>query len=313
MSFEQVEEILQRVGQISVSGSTVWRQTQKWGGCLAELELEGRERAGAVSSVPDQWGQEMGQDVRLGASMDGTMIHVRGEGWKEVKVGCVFKVETQEEADSQTGEQVEIGHARQNSYISHLGGPDAFGESLWAEAQRRSWGNASATQVIGDGAAWIWNLTATHFYKSQQVVDWYHAVEHLAAVARLLYGEGTPAARRFFKGWETTLYQGHAERLAAKLNILAEQQPNIADELRREAGYFANNHRRMKYLELRSEGWVIGSGMVESAGKQLKARMAGPGMQWSRSGAENMLPVRTAIMSSRFDELWQQVHNSPPI
>ena len=270
---------MKRVGQMSVSGSTVWRQTQKWGGRFEKLEAEARDRASVVGGLPDQSGPERGQEVRLGASLDGTLVHIREEGWKEVKVGCVFEVETKEEVDSQTGEQVEVGHAGHNSYVSHLGGPESFGESLWAEAQRRRWGQASATQVIGDGAAWIWNLTMTHFYTSQQVVDWYHALEHLAAVARALHGEGTPAARRFYTRWETILYQGHAERLAAKLNVLAEQQPHIADELRREAGYFANNHRRMRYLELRTEGWVIGSGTVESAGKQLKARLAGPGIQ----------------------------------
>jgi hypothetical protein len=62
---------------------------------------------------------------------------------------------------------------------------------------------------------------------------------------------------------------------------------------------------------MREEGWAIGSGMVESAGKQFKARFTGPGMHWSRPGAENLLPIRAAIMSDRFDELWEQVYNLP--
>jgi hypothetical protein len=67
----------------------------------------------------------------------------------------------------------------------------------------------------------------------------------------------------------------------------------------------------MNYLELRSDDWIIGSGMVESGGKQFKARFCGSGMRWSRSGAENLLPIRTAILSRRFDQRWQKVYNSP--
>jgi hypothetical protein len=68
----------------------------------------------------------------------------------------------------------------------------------------------------------------------------------------------------------------------------------------------------MNYQDMREEGWVIGSGMVESGAKQFKARMAGPGMRWSRSGAENLIPIRKAILSDRFDDLWRQAYNSPP-
>ena len=93
VSFSHVEEIMQRVGQMSVSGSTVWRQTQKWGRRFEELEAEARDRASVVGGLPDQSGPERGQEVRLGASLDGTLVHIREEGWKEVKVGCVCERE----------------------------------------------------------------------------------------------------------------------------------------------------------------------------------------------------------------------------
>ena len=67
----------------------------------------------------------------------------------------------------------------------------------------------------------------------------------------------------------------------------------------------------MNYLEMRGEGWVIGSGMVESAAKQFKARFKGPGMCWSRDGAEGLLPVRSAVMSGRFEQLWQKAYRPP--
>ena len=64
-------------------------------------------------------------------------------------------------------------------------------------------------------------------------------------------------------------------------------------------------------LKMREAEWPIASGTVESGAKQFKARFCGPGMRWSRQGAENLLPIRAAILSQRFDELWTRVYNSP--
>ena len=135
---------------------------------------------------------------------------------------------------------------------------------------------------------------------------------HLWSAADNLYGVGMPETQRWFRKWETPLYQGQAQRVAEMLNTLAAERPAVADVLRKEAGYFANNHRRMNYLEMREEGWLIGSGMVESGGKQFKARFSGPGMHWSRTGAERLLPVRAAILSDHFNASWQLAYHSPP-
>jgi hypothetical protein len=172
--------------------------------------------------------------------------------------------------------------------------------------------DAEDSLILGDGATWIWNLVSEHFYTSHQLVDWYHASEHLANAAKVLYGEGTPAAQRWYRRWETKLYQGHVDQLVEVLKHQTAQPAQKAEVLRKEAGYFHKNRKRMNYLEMRSEGYPIGSGMVESAAKQYKARFCGPGMRWSRKGAEQLLPVRTAILSSRFDKMWRLVYNSPP-
>ena len=100
--------------------------------------------------------------------------------------------------------------------------------------------------------------------------------------------------------------------MAQALKHQAAQQPHKAEALHKERGYFHDNRKRMNYLDLRSEGYPIGSGMVESAAKQYKAHFCGPGMRWSRKGAERLLPVRTAILSSRFDKMRRLAYNSPP-
>jgi hypothetical protein len=244
--------------------------------------------------------------------MDGMMVHVRQEGWKELKVGAVFDIEVRLGKDEQTHEPVPMAHAIRNSYVAHLGGPEVFGEMVFAEARRRDWEQAQDTQVVADGAVWIWNQADLHFGRSRQLVDWYHADQHLAAAAKLFKGEGTPACQLWFNRRETALYQGHAERIAGELELAANELPNVADGLRREAGYFREHQHRMNYLEMREEEFVIGSGMVEGGAKQYQARLCGPGMRWSRAGAERIVPIRTAIQSGRFADVWQQVYNSPP-
>jgi len=111
---------------------------------------------------------------------------------------------------------------------------------------------------------------------------------------------------------ETPLYQGHANKVAGKLRGLAKRNPSKSEILLKEANYFKNNYKRMQYMETREDGFPIGSGMVESAAKQYKARFAGAGMRWSRTGVTRLLPVRTAILSKRFDMLWTLAYNSPP-
>lgn len=311
VDYETAEEILEKVGQIVVSDSSVWRQAQEWGKSFQAIAEAERIRCHVL---PGRWGRScrgVEPKGRMGVAMDGSMIHIRDEGWKELKVGSLFDVEVRPTLDRETGERVELAHAVNNSYVAHLGGPERLGQMAWAEAQRRGWEQAADTEVLGDGAPWIWNLAADHFYDSHQVVDWYHATEHLAKAARLLKGQGTLAATRWFNAQKTALFEGHAARIAQQLMAAAQSCPSVAEELEKEAGYFRKNQRRMNYQEMREEGWAIGSGMVESAAKQFKARFAGPGMRWSRDGAEKLIPVRAAIMSKRFDELWEVVYNSP--
>ena len=311
-SYEKAEAVLQRVGHLSVSDSNVWRRVQGWGEKFKEVEDTRRERANALPGLNDMYRGVSETDERMGVSMDGGMVHIRDEGWKELKVGCVFELEVRPTWDKETKEWVELAHAVDNSYVAHLGGPELFGQMVWAEARARGWEQAMDTQVVGDGAPWIWNLAGEHFYDSRQVVDWYHATEHLGVAARLLHGEGSAAAKRWYKRAETRLYQGHAERIAVGLSEAAADRPEVVDDLLTQAGYFIKNKRRMQYLEMREDEFVIGSGMVESGCKQFKGRFCGPGMRWSRAGIERLIPIRGAIMGDRFDTMWQQVYcNSP--
>lgn len=312
-SFRLVSEILQRIGQLHISDSSVWRCVQEAGSRFQAVEAQERTRA---TALPEQWdppSRAAVSDQRMGVAMDGAMVHIRDEGWKEVKFGVVFDVTMKPTQDKASGEMIDLAHAVNNRYAAHLGDAEGVGEKTWALARRCGWEQAQDTVVLGDGADWIWNQAALHFGCSHQVLDWYHAKEHLVAAARLLKPEGTAAFTRWLNNRETQLYQGHALKIAHELEQAAPQDATNADKLVTAAGYFRNHHKRMNYIEMREENWPIGSGVVESGAKQFKARFSGPGMRWSRTGAENLLPIRAAVLSARFDHMWATAQNSPQV
>ena len=311
LSYEETCEALGELGQIEISANSIWRLAQRWGEALKQVEQQEDQQANGLAEEPLSREEKQQMDQRLGVSMDGTMINIREEGWKELKAGCFFEVEQKPNFDPETKEWVEQAHAQNTTYVSHLGGPEVFGEKMWTEGKRRCWHQAVDTEAVGDGAPWIWNLVETYFYDAHQIVDWYHAVEHLANAAQLSFGNQPDKATAWRKKQETPLFQGHADRVSQAISQLAEQNPTTSEDLSKQAGYFSNQHHRMYYLEMRAEGWLIGSGAIESGGKRFKDRFTRSGARWSRAGAENLLPVRTAIMSKRFDERWRLVYNSP--
>lgn len=312
-SFVYAEEEMQRIGHLDVSDSSIWRRKESWGKRFQAVEETRRVQANTVGGAEAFEARIVGSDKRLGVSMDGTMVHIRQEGWKELKVGCCFEIGVSPTRVRETGDWERLAHARDNRYVGHLGGPRVFGEKLWSVAKARKWQAACDRQVIGDGAPWIWNEAQEHFYDAQQVLDWYHATEHLANIATLLLGEETPAAKRWYRVASTMLYQGHAEAIAQQVSEAAASHPEAqATELCKEAGYLLTHKRRMHYQELREDQYVIGSGMVESACKQFKARFCGPGMRWNRSGIERLIPIRAAVMGGDFESTWRSACNSPP-
>ncbi len=308
-----VQAVLDQVGQIGLSASTAWRKVQQYGARAQALEAVQRRAANAVPSRRDPIAGTARQGPRQGMALDGGMVRMREEGWKELKLACHFQVGVRWERDPRTRDWDQFGHAQQQRYVAYLGGPEEFGQAAYTLAYQQGWTRAADTLVLGDGAVWIWNQAKEHFFDSLQAVDWYHADEHLAAAGQLLCGEGTPEAEVWRHTHQGTLYEGHAAHIAEELQAAAERErqrdPKRAEELQTAAGYFQENHRRMQYQELREELWPIGSGMIESGAKQYKDRFAGSGMSWSRPGLNALLPFRSAVMSggSVFDALWQAV------
>lgn len=307
-SYEDGERVLERIGHLIMSDSTVWRRVKKWGASFEAVSNEAEEKANALPKRGEATPVAPPEQRRVGAALDGAMVHIRDEGWKELKIGCLFDIEPQQVLDPETQEWRSQGQAVNTTYLAHLGAPEPLGRLLWSEAHARHWERASETQVVGDGAVWIWNLADEYLAPQHKTVDWYHATQHLHAAAQLIHPEHQNSTTRWYNAAETLLYQGHAQQIASMITQRAQTLTAHQDELLAQATYFENNKLRMQYMQLREDGFLIGSGVVESGAKQFKARFTGPGMRWSRHGLNRLLPIRSAVLSDTFDTLWPTVY-----
>jgi hypothetical protein len=292
-SYRQAEEVFARIGHRQIPRMSLWRRTQAHGERMKTHIEHQQEMVAPERVVLPAAGQD--HTHLKGISMDGGMLNIRDEGWKEFKVGAVFDVMAQSAADPQTGEALEQPRATNIGYAAVLGEVEKFAPALWRLAVEQDVPCAARSSVTADGAAWIWNLAADYFPDSVQIVDWYHADEHLAAAAHALYPADDERAAAWRQQMHKPLFLGQAWYIAQTL-----EQAGLEEH----ALYFRTHQRRMQYQEFREEGYPIGSGTVESGIKQFKLRLTGPGMRWSRAGAERMLVIRSAVLADAFDDLW---------
>ncbi len=293
LPYEQAAQVFERIGGRPLPASSIWRQTQVYGERLKRHAEQAQDTVRMERTVLPPAGLDHAQCQAI--SMDGGKVHLREEGWKEFKVGTVFEVAHRPEPDPVTAEVVEQAYGVAMSYQAVIGSAEELGPPLWALAVRRGVPKAADSVVVGDGADWIWNLAGAYFPDSVQIVDWYHACDHLHQAATVLHPEDALAAERWYHQRQTDLFQGHVHPITLWL-----EDKGLAGQAR----YFHQHQRRMRYQEFREEGYPIGSGTVESGIKQFKVRLTGPGMRWSRAGAQRMLTIRTAVLDQTFDQLW---------
>src|SRR5262245_4180772 len=144
-----------------------------------------------------------------GVSLDGGMVNIRGEGWKEVKVDAVYDVVLHLERDERTGEYADFPHAQSIAYTAVLGDVEQFSPALWALAVAHEVPTAQQSSVTADGAEWIWNVAADYFPDSAQIVDWFHACQHLSDAAQALFPDQPTQADTWFKAYQDDLFLGN--------------------------------------------------------------------------------------------------------
>lgn len=298
LPYEQCEQVLARIGERYVSASSIWRQSQHYGEQMQnEVQRQRQQVRVERIQLPDA---RHDHDQRKAVSMDGGMVNIRGQGWRELKVGAVFDVETRLERNPQTRQLDKMAHGVNVGYTAVLGTKDAFKPALWALAVQHELPTARNRSVVADGAVWIWDVAEDICPDGQQVLDWFHAVAHLSEAAHALYPNPGDVVKcqRWLKTYKDHLYMGHIHKIMTVLNKRG--LPHLAT-------YFERHQRRMQYLEFREQGLPIGSGTVESGVKQFKQRLSGTGMRWNQDNADRMVVIRSVNLSNDFDDLWNKI------
>jgi hypothetical protein len=216
--------------------------------------------------------------------MDGVMAHVDGV-WREVKLGVCYE---------RAGER----SPTRASYYATLCSSHEFGQRMRTLGWLAGEPKCRQVAVVADGSDWIWQEASKHFTQRVQVLDFYHASEHLWSVANARFGEGSAAAQEWITQQKGRLLENAVTEVIADIQ---DWRPNtVASETikRKELAYLKNHAHRMQYQTYRDAGFHIGSGVMESSCRWVvQQRMKGAGMRWSLQGAEQMLQLRTAWCS----------------
>ncbi len=278
---------------IQVSHTTLHQKVRQWS--------EGEEVTAYVDDQPLETG------ARRYVSCDGCYTN-SPDGWKEVKVGSVSKDYPHTNATSVL--KVRPGSPR---YVASINCAADFGKHLSALAtqmgiyQDEKKIDTEEVVVIGDGAAWIWNLADEHFPGATEIVDYMHAKTHVYDIAKQALGEDNPeAVETWVRATEPPLYNGETEKVVARIRDLLKQNPAIEDRIETEVGYFQKHRHRMQYRALNEKGYQIGSGVIESACKHVVAeRCKQAGMRWTQPGINAILFWRCLLKNDAADTYWE--------
>jgi len=220
---------------------------------------------------------------------------------REVKSGCVFTQTTCDE------EGFPIRDPDSTTYTGAIEAAEEFGKRIYLEAWNGGSSRAGMLVVMGDGAEWIWNLADQHFPGAVQIVDQYHARQHLWDLARRLHPNDEAKQKAWMKVHQQRLLdQGKIEKLVARLRSTVSPNPEAAERIRIEADYFKRNAERMRYPEFRRQHLFVGSGVIEAGCKTvIGSRLKQSGMFWTVRGANAIIALRCCYLNGRFEDYWE--------
>jgi hypothetical protein len=192
------------------------------------------------------------------------------------------------------------------------GGVEALREQLFAEAQRHGLAQAAKVLIVADGAMWIWNLSGDRFAQAEQRLDFYHASQHLWAVANALHADNPAAARQWVEPLLKKLKRGRATALLNDLRTVAKRlRRNKRQAVEAEISYLETHQQRMDYAAARRAGEPQGSGAIESTCRQYQCRFKRPGQFWSCAGDEGLMCLETFWRNNRWHLLFPHIQGDP--
>jgi len=309
--FDHGREQMKVLAGLEVTTKAVERTAEAIGGDIAQRQQQEIQRAVQLDlpivvgePIPILYVQMDGTGVPVvkketearKGKLDGQPAHTR-----EAKLGCVF---TQTAWDK---EGYPIRDPDSTTYTGAIETAVEFGKRLYLEAWKRGWSRAEKKVVMGDGAEWIWNLAEIHFPGAVQIVDLYHARQHLWELARKLYPNDDVSQKAWIQAHQKRLLdKGKIEKLVIAIRSIHSANPEVADKIRAEAEYFERNAERMRYPAFRRQHLFVGSGVIEAGCKKvIGSRLKQSGMFWTVRGANAILALRCCHLNGRFEDYWE--------
>lgn len=309
-SFEEGGQLLRELAGIEVSAKHVERAAESLGREVAQDEK--------LVVEPEQRHDKVASTLYLGA--DGTGIPMRSsevegrEGkqpdgsskTREVKLATVWSAEGRDEEGMPVRDQGSVSYSAAIESAATRDTdktPSEFAQRVEREAHRRSFDSAQRRVVVGDGAAWIWNLAGEYFPRTIQIVDLFHAKEKLSEAAKSIYGAESEYGQNWCQERQQELEAGN---IAATLEALRVHAPTD-EQARKGVEYLQHNRERMNYARFRAEGLCISSGVLEAGCKTaIGMRCKRAGMHWTVGGANAIIALRCCHLSNRFQGFWQR-------
>ena len=307
LSFEKSSTLLRELADLKVIPKQVERHAEALGGAIArdERDIIEPEPPGAPTlylgldgtGIPVRKSETEG---RAGKQPDGSART------REVKLATIWSAESR---DTEGRPVRDAGSVTFNAAIESIATRDTdtepapFAKRVLREMERRDFFAVDRRVVLGDGALWIWNFAAEHVPDAIQIVDIFHAKQHVFDVAKALYGKGSDLAAQWGKARRDELDQGRLDLVLAALR----KHASHCDVAARNIEYFQNNRARMDYPRFREQGLCVSTGVVEGGCKSLiGGRLKRGGMHWSVSGANSIIALRCSVQSNRFDDYWER-------
>lgn len=299
-------DLLSRLARVEVSKKEAQRITLAVGEWLEQRVKQQVEKVfrphakvgHIVKCQPEAVGaQRCERGKTLYVLMDGVMTPMKDGSFREAKVGCSFLVDHRVDPHQPDKErQVQEIH-----YTHSLDDAQAFGRTHYTTTAAAGLTQVPRVVSLADGAHWIWNQVDIHYPGSIQILDWYHALEHLWTVGKecLLPAHSEAEVSAWVKHVETWMWQGQTEAVIRAVKALPAQDEQARECRRLTVEYYRQNQERMHYDRYRAQGFHIGSGTIESGCKQVvSARIKGAGMRWSEAGARAIGKLRAALLST---------------
>ena len=305
VSFEEGSHLLSELAGVKVNAKQIERTAEALGKEIAGDERSHVEPDGQFAStlylgvdgtgVPVRQSELLG---RKGKQADGSAKT------REVKLCTVWSAEGRDKEGRPVRDEGSITYSAAIESAAAGGTDDApFARRVLREATRRGFDSAERRVVLGDGARWIWNLSGEYFPGAIEIVDRFHAKEHLGSVSKEIFGVGSDFGKEWAKKRHDELDEGRLDDLLRAL----ETHASTCDEARKCKDYITENRSRMRYPEFHAQGLCTSTGVVEAGCKfAIGTRLKRAGMHWTIEGADAIIALRCTILSGRFEDFWER-------